>query len=248
MSDVIEIKTDSDLIYPIPGYVNDHFKMVCFALTPHSARGGFAAQLGVGPSDHFLHYAMDINEMTLDHFGALTGVQLVVMCPAGVVDSALPLVMYQQPFQVITMSDATSPSTTPKHRNWKKMDDGHRPLRLLLTREDVRRGEIEEFSVDTGIGASTVLHFIEKEENTLLLSHGLAFRRQVIPRNGPLKQFIDLRGKNTLVLQTSGTLSGDGKRKHSLDNSDEDPFDDIDQQLEDKFVCYIHFLSVYFFW
>jgi hypothetical protein len=234
MGEVVEVKTDSDLLYPVPRYVSDHFSEVPFVIGHNAVPTYYGARLGVSENNPYVRYAMDMHEMTLDHFAALTGVELVVSSPSGIIDSSLPLVMYQQPFRVVRMGDAVDPTEFMKIRSWKKSGEMHRPLRLLINRQDVGRSVIDEASVDTGLGASTVLHFIEKEENTLILSHGLSFSRRIMPRSGQLKQFIDISGLQTLILTSTGTLAGSGKRKCSLDNSDEDPFDDLDQQFEDK--------------
>lgn len=100
-----------------------------------------------------------------------------------------------------------------RHQTLALRMDEHRPIRLAVKRDDISRSSVDTFSVDTGIGCSTILRHIECPDAHLQLSHGVAFNRQLLPRSGPLKQSVDLSGLVTVCLSSSGGLHGEGEKR-----------------------------------
>ena len=143
------------------------------------------------------------------------------------IDVTSPLNMYSQQLYMFPVSV-----------NFRLKKEGHRPLRLVVDRQDLQEHSVEVLSTDTGVGMSTLFHHIEPHPNTLVISRGSGCTRQLLPRHGQLKGMIHVDHLSSVVLQTRGTLDGGAKRKlHTLDASeDEDPFADLDQCLEEDII------------
>jgi hypothetical protein len=110
----------------------------------------------------------------------------------------------------------------------KKPWGGHRELRLLVARDEQPGRQIDKFSIDTGVGCSTLLHHVDYTGGHLQLARGAAFSRRLLPRSGLLSDLVTIiPGQLTMVLSTTGGLHGDGKRpRHTLDNSSGDEYED----------------------
>jgi hypothetical protein len=110
----------------------------------------------------------------------------------------------------------------------KKPWGGHRELRLLVARDEQPGRQIDVFSIDTGVGCSTLLQYVDYTGGHLQLARGAAFSRRLLPRSGRLSDHVTIiPGQLTMALSTTGGLHGGGKRlRHSLDDSSGDEYED----------------------
>jgi hypothetical protein len=204
--DTCSVCTDSSYGFPhyIPRPVDQNLSEVRFIMTPHARQNMPQPRANVV-------LAMDVHEMTLSRYEAITGIRMAAAAgDQGMVDDMMPLAMFQQPFRVYTMV-----------KELKKGPE-HRPVRLLVQRRDrdARGDDIEVLSCDTLIGASTIRQHLLLD-NGVMLKHGTGFGEVVLPLSGALSNVMAMR--QTLCITAHGTLHGDGKRAREA--GDMEPFE-----------------------